>query len=137
MLYSKIQPQSFPGSGEEDFLSVFTICGHGGHLTLWTVTICSNYQFQFDRRIHMKFEENWPRGFRGEVVQRYVRTMDRQKDDGQGIITIPHPEPSAQVSYTGHQHFFLHNLPIEGLWLLQLLSLIKCQYYMFNFLINL
>ena len=32
MLYTKIQPWSFLGSGEEDFLSVFTIYGHGGHL---------------------------------------------------------------------------------------------------------
>ena len=32
MLYTKIQPQSFFGSGEEEFLSVFTTYGHGGHL---------------------------------------------------------------------------------------------------------
>ena len=42
----------------------------------------------------MKFEENWPRGFRGEVVQRgYGRT-----DNGRQVITIAHPEPFAQVS---------------------------------------
>ena len=102
MLYSKIQPQSFLGSGEEDFLSVFTIYGHGGHLTLWTMTICSNYQSQFDRRLYMKFEENWPRGFRGEVVQRYVWTTDKQMDDGQ---------LSAQMSYTGHQHLVCRICP--------------------------
>ena len=38
----------------------------------------------------MKFEEIWPRGFRGEVVQ--------MCDDGQGVLTIAHPEPLAQVS---------------------------------------
>ena len=47
----------------------------------------------------MKFQENWPKGFRGEVVQRCGRTdlgrtdgrtMD---DDGRQVITIAHPEP--------------------------------------------
>ena len=37
----------------------------------------------------MKFEENWPRGFKGEVVQRCERT----DDDGRQVITIAHPEP--------------------------------------------
>ena len=41
----------------------------------------------------MKFEENWPRGFRGEVVQ-----MCGQMDGGRRVITIAHPEPLAQVS---------------------------------------
>ena len=45
----------------------------------------------------MKFEEIWPRGFREKVVQRCGWT-DRRMDDGQGVITIAHPEPSAQVS---------------------------------------
>ena len=40
----------------------------------------------------MKFEENWPSGFREEVVQ-----MCGWMDDGLGVITIAHPEPSAQV----------------------------------------
>ena len=31
-LYTKIQPQSFLSTEEEDFLSVFTIYGHGSHL---------------------------------------------------------------------------------------------------------
>ena len=35
MLYTKIEPQSFLGSGEEAFLNVFTIYGHGGHLDQW------------------------------------------------------------------------------------------------------
>ena len=37
----------------------------------------------------MKFEENWPRGYRGEVVQMCERT----DDDGWKVITIAHPEP--------------------------------------------
>ena len=43
----------------------------------------------------MKFEENWPWGFR-EVVQRYGRA-DGHTNDGQGVITTVHPEPLAQV----------------------------------------
>ena len=46
----------------------------------------------------MKLEENWPRGFRGEVVQRCGQTMDGQTDDRLGVITIAHPELLAQVS---------------------------------------
>ena len=40
----------------------------------------------------MKCEEIWPRGFRGEVVQRCGRTEGRT-DHGQRVITIAHPEP--------------------------------------------
>ena len=36
----------------------------------------------------MKFEENWPRDYSGEVFQRCGRT-----DDGRQVITIAHPEP--------------------------------------------
>ena len=32
MPYTKIQPQSFLGSGEEYFQEFFTICGRGSHL---------------------------------------------------------------------------------------------------------
>ena len=37
----------------------------------------------------MMFEENWTRGFRREVIQRYGRTID---DDGRQVITIAYPE---------------------------------------------
>ena len=47
----------------------------------------------------MKFEEIWPRGFRGEVVQRCGQTKHDRKtdrwmltDDGGQVITIAHPE---------------------------------------------
>ena len=46
----------------------------------------------------MKFEENWPRGYRGEVVQRCGRT-----DVGQQVITIAHSEPcSGELKSQGH-----------------------------------
>ena len=50
------------------FLKVFTIYGHGGHLGHWTVTILAIFCSPNQRRLHMKFEQNWLRGFRGEVV---------------------------------------------------------------------
>ena len=55
------------------------IYGHGGHLDLQTMTICTYFQSPFNTRLHMKFEEIWPRGFRGEVVQRCGR-KDRRTD---------------------------------------------------------
>ena len=41
----------------------------------------------------MTFEENWPRGYRGEVVERCGRTDDGRTDDGRQVITIAHSEP--------------------------------------------
>ena len=40
------------------------------------MTICTNFHFPFDRRLHIKFEENWPRVFRGQVIQRCEWTME-------------------------------------------------------------
>ena len=39
----------------------------------------------------MKFEENWPRGYRGEVVHRCER-MDGQTDNRRQELTIALPE---------------------------------------------
>ena len=50
------------------FLKVFTIYGHGGHLGQWTATILVIFRSPNLRRPHMKFEQYWPRDFRGEVV---------------------------------------------------------------------
>ena len=50
------------------FLKVFTIYGHGGHLGQWTAIILAIFRSPNLRRLHMKFEQNWLRGFRGEVV---------------------------------------------------------------------
>ena len=50
------------------FLNVFTIYGHGSHLGQWTVTILAILCSPNLRRLHIKFEQHWPRGFRGEVV---------------------------------------------------------------------
>ena len=50
------------------FFKVFTINGHGGHLGQWTANILAIFHSPNLRRLHMKFEQNWLRGFRGEVV---------------------------------------------------------------------
>ena len=50
------------------FLKVFTIYGHGGHLGQWTATILAIFHSPAQWRLQMKFEQQWPRGCRGEVV---------------------------------------------------------------------
>ena len=49
-------------------LKAFTIYGHGGHLGQPTATILAIFHSPNLRRLHMKFEQNWPRGSRGEVI---------------------------------------------------------------------
>ena len=61
LTYAKIQPQTILGSGEEDFLKVFTIYGDGGHLGQWTATILAIFRSPNLGRLHMKFEQNWIR----------------------------------------------------------------------------
>ena len=50
------------------FLKVFNIYGHDGHFRQWAATILTIFRSPNLRRLHMKFEHHWPRGFRGEVV---------------------------------------------------------------------
>ena len=68
MLHAKFQDHRTSGSGEEDFLSFFTIYGHGGHLGHVTWTIYTKFPSPFPRRLHIKFGFDWPSGFRGEDV---------------------------------------------------------------------
>ena len=68
MIYAKIQPQGVLSSGGGDFLKVFTIYGHGGHLGQWTATILAIFSSPNLSGFHMKFEQNWLSSFRGEVV---------------------------------------------------------------------
>ena len=42
--------------------------GHGDYLDQWTVTILAIFRSPNLRRLHMKFEQHWPRGFRREIV---------------------------------------------------------------------
>ena len=68
MLHIKFCENRPAGSGEEDFLKVFTIYGRGGHLGNVTWTIYINFRSPFPRRLHIKFCFDWPSGFRGEDV---------------------------------------------------------------------
>ena len=60
--------QRHPWFWRRRVLKVFTIYGHGGHLGQWTLTILAIFHYPNLRRLHMKFEQNWLRGFRGEVI---------------------------------------------------------------------
>ena len=64
MLHAKLQNHRPSGSGVEDFLKVFAIYSHGGHLGHVTVTIYINFHSLFLRMLHMKFGFDWPSGFR-------------------------------------------------------------------------
>ena len=66
MLHAKFKNHRTSGSGEEDFLKVFTIYGRGGHLGHVTWTIYTNFGSPFPRRLHIKFGFDWLSGFRGE-----------------------------------------------------------------------
>ena len=48
------------------FLKVFTIYGHGGHMTM---TVWKILPFPDPWRFHIKFRFNWPSGFWGDVWQ--------------------------------------------------------------------
>ena len=66
MLHTKFRGNRPTDSGEEDFLKVFAIYSHGGHLGHVTWTIYINFRSPFLRILHMKFGFDWPSGFRGE-----------------------------------------------------------------------
>ena len=63
MLHTKPQGHWPFGSGEEDFLSGFTIyrhCGHFGHVTQ---TLRINFHSPDSWRLNMKSGFDWPSGF--------------------------------------------------------------------------
>ena len=62
MLHTKFRENLSTCSG--DFLKVFTIYGHGGHLGHVTWTIYINFHSPFPTRLHIKFGFEWPSGFR-------------------------------------------------------------------------
>ena len=69
LLHTKCISRGPHGFREEDFLSfshyksMGALSRHGGHLDLQTVTIFTIIQSPFNTRLHIKFEEIWPRGF--------------------------------------------------------------------------
>ena len=68
MLHTKFQNHRPSGSEEENFLNVFAIYSHGGHLGNVTLTIYIDFLSPFPRMLHMKFGFDWPSGFWGEDV---------------------------------------------------------------------
>ena len=63
MLHTKFRENRPAGSGEEDFLRVFTIYGHGGHLGHVTSIMSSDFHFIVPESFHTKFSSEWPSGF--------------------------------------------------------------------------
>ena len=66
MLHTKFRGNRPAGSGEEDFLMVFTIYGRGGHLGHVTHMPGTKYRSPYPRRLHIKFGFDWQSGFREE-----------------------------------------------------------------------
>ena len=63
MLHTKFHENWPAGSGEEDFLRVFTIYGHGGHLGHVTGIMLINFHFLVPESFHTKFSSEWPSSF--------------------------------------------------------------------------
>ena len=66
MLHTKFRGNRPAGSGEEDFLMVFTIYGRGSHLGHVTQMPRTKYRSPYPRRLHIKFGFDWQSGLREE-----------------------------------------------------------------------
>ena len=66
MLHTKFRGNRPTGSGEEDFLVVFTIYGRDSHLGHVTKISRTKLQCHYPRRHHIKFQIDWPSSFREE-----------------------------------------------------------------------
>ena len=63
MLHTKFLEDRPAGSGEEDFLKVFTIYGRGGHLGHVIQMPGTKYRSPYPRRLHRKFGFDRSSGF--------------------------------------------------------------------------
>ena len=72
MMLTKIQDNRPFGSGEEFFIFFYFyyyfflyiyIYGHGGHYGHVTRTISANFCSPTSKKLHMKFDFDWPSGF--------------------------------------------------------------------------
>ena len=68
MPHIKFRENRPAGSGEEDFLRVFTIYGRGGHLGHVTQMPRTNFRSPYPRRLHIKFGLDRTSGFEEEDV---------------------------------------------------------------------
>ena len=63
MLHNKFRENLPTGSGEEDFLRVFTIYGRGSHLGHVTQMPRTKFRSPYPRMLHIKFGLDPPNGF--------------------------------------------------------------------------
>ena len=63
MLHTKFRENRPASSVEEDFLRVFTIYGHGGHLGHVTKIMLINFHFLVPESFQTKFSLEWPSSF--------------------------------------------------------------------------
>ena len=63
MLHTKFRENRAASSGEEDFLRVFTIYGHGGHLGHVTRMMLINFHFLVPESFHTKLSSEWSSSF--------------------------------------------------------------------------
>ena len=63
MLHARFQNRRPSGSGE-DFLNVFAIYSHGGHLGHMTLTIYKTFYSPISRILHINFGFDWSSGYR-------------------------------------------------------------------------
>ena len=64
----KVSAIRHPRLWRSRFLKVYTIYQHGGHLGQWTATSLVIFHSPAPGRLQIKFEQQWPRGSRGEVI---------------------------------------------------------------------
>ena len=62
MLHTKFHGNR-PAGSEEDFLRVFTIYGHGGHLGHVTSIMSKDFNFLVPESFHSKFASDRPSSF--------------------------------------------------------------------------
>ena len=68
MLHTKFGGNQPAGSGEWDFLVVFTIYGHGGHLGHVTKILRTSFRSPYPWwMLHIKFHFDWPSSFREDL----------------------------------------------------------------------
>ena len=92
MLHAKFHGNQPAGSGEEDFLMVFTIYGHGNHLGHVTRMPSIHFRFPYPMRPHIK-----KLALIGQAVSEMFEIVNEDDDKrnlGHGYtMTISSPEP--------------------------------------------
>ena len=83
MLHTKFRGNWPTGSGEEDFVVVFTIYGRGGHHGHVTWILRSNFRLPYQWMLHIKFQLDGPAVSEKKIFEKCVWTTDwpRSRDD--------------------------------------------------------